>query len=49
MAEGIRVKVMFKNSEPKYHTLPFGVRYIDIYAWLNDTYGYYGWEDYDII
>lgn len=49
MANGIRIKVIFKKGEPKYHTLDFNLTASEIYGWLNDVYGGYGWEDYIIL
>lgn len=49
MSNGIRIKVIFEKAEPKYHTLPFGLRDAEIVGWLDDTYGGYGWKDYIIL
>lgn len=43
----MKIKVILKNGEIKYHTLPFGLRETEIAGWLDDKYGGYGWKDYE--
>ncbi len=49
MANGVRIKVIFKTGDPKFHTLPFGLRDSEIVGWLDDIYGYDGWIDWIVL
>lgn len=45
----MKIKVLLIDNSEVFHTLPIWCRNIDIYAWLNDKYGGYGWKTFDEI
>ena len=41
----MKIEVILKTGETKYHTLPFGLRVSEIVGFLDDKYGN-SWKDY---
>lgn len=49
----MKIEIILTNGDKKYHTLPFGLRYSEIYGWVCDKYGskgyWNGWKEFNIL